>query len=60
MVQDDADQLIWDAWQGSWRDVYILDKENNLLEVYNLTEHNLSDPLNYEELKNKLIAAAQE
>ena len=60
MVQDDTDQLIWDAWQGNWRDVYILDKENKLIEIYNLTEHNLNDPLNYEELKSKLITAAEQ
>ena len=59
MVGDSAELLIWEQWGGDWRDVFILNKQNEIMEVYNLTEHNLNDPSNYTELKEKLIAAAQ-
>ena len=60
MVNDSTTDEIWIQWESQWRDFYILNKQNELLEVYNLTEHNLNDPLNYQELKQKLILAAQE
>ena len=60
MVHDNTSDEIWVHWESQWRDFYILNKQNELLEVYNLTQHNLNDPLNYQELKQKLILAAQE
>ena len=60
MVNDNANDEIWVQWESQWRDFYILNKQNELLEVYNLTQNNLNDPLNYQELKQKLIEAAQE
>ena len=60
MVNDNTNDEIWVQWESQWRDFYILNKQNELLEVYNLTQHNLNDPLNYQELKQKLILAAQE
>ena len=59
MVGDSTELLIWEQWGGDWRDVFILNKQNEIMEIYNLTEHNLNDPNNYTELKEKLIAAAQ-
>jgi len=41
-----------------WRDVVILDPDNQKITTYNLTEHNLTDPANYAELKALLIEAA--
>jgi len=58
-LQSTADQDVWTSWQVQWRDVVILGPGNELLETYNLTEHNLSDPANYVALKNLLIEAAQ-
>ena len=43
-----------------WRDLYILDAKNELLAVYNLTTHNLSDPENYNGIKELLVASARE
>lgn len=60
MVNDSTTDEIWIQWESQWRDFYILNKQNELLEVYNLTQHNLNDPINYQELKQKLILAAQE
>ena len=60
MVNDNTGDDIWVEWGSQWRDFYILNKQNELLEVYNLTQNNLNDPLNYDALKQKLILAAQE
>ena len=60
MVQDSTTEGIWTSWQGSWRDVYILDNNNQLIEVFNLTMYNLQDSNNYNALKEKLISAAQQ
>ena len=60
MVNDSETDNIWVAWESQWRDFYILNRNNELIEVYNLTQHNLNDENNYNELKQKLIDAAQE
>jgi hypothetical protein len=72
MVNDSEDDLLWAQWSEHctiedhdslgkhWRDLYILNKSNQVVEVYNLTMHNLSDPVNYEELKQKFLTAASE
>ena len=54
IVNDTETDLIWDNWGGDWRDVFILDTTNATIEVYNLTQHNLSDPVHYAELQNRL------
>jgi hypothetical protein len=59
MVNDNANDNIWLQWESQWRDFYILNKQNELLEIYNLTEHNLNDPQNYQELKQKLVDAVE-
>ncbi|MFT5685085.1 MAG: hypothetical protein ACI8RZ_006031 [Myxococcota bacterium] len=33
---------MWDDWAVVYRDVYILDAQGELLEVYNLSTHDLS------------------
>ena len=45
---------------GGWRDVFILNSQNQPIAVYNLTLHNLSDATNYAELKQIFIDAAQQ
>ena len=60
MVQDSTSEGIWTSWEGGWRDVYILDSNNELIEIYNLTTYNIQDTDNYNTLKEKLISAAQQ
>ena len=72
MVQDTELSAIWlnwgelctieehDAESKHWRDLFILNKQNQVLKVYNLTLNNLGTPENYEELKQKFIQAASE
>jgi hypothetical protein len=57
-LQDNVDTAAWDKWQVGYRDVYILDANNELIAVYNLTAHDLADASNYDELKLMLETAA--
>ncbi len=53
-LQDVPEVDVWGAWGIAFRDVVILDADNEVLDVYNLTEHDLSDPAAYDELKSLL------
>jgi hypothetical protein len=53
-LQDEADVNAWQLWEVTYRDVIILDAENQVVGVYNLTEHDLGNPDNYAELEQLL------
>lgn len=53
-LQDVPDQSVWVSWNVVWRDVWLLDTDNVPVAVYNLTQHNLADPVQYAELKQML------
>ena len=57
-LQDNPVDEVWSHWQVTWRDVFILDSENRVYAVYNLTEHNLAIPENRQELKQLFLQAA--
>jgi hypothetical protein len=59
-LQDTAAENVWMTWAPAFRDVVILDTQNQKIGAYNVTVHNLSDPMNYAELKAMLKAAAQQ
>jgi hypothetical protein len=59
-LQDTPEQNVWAAWAVTYRDVVILDVENVHVDTYNLSSNDLADPVNYEELKLRLKAAAGE
>ncbi len=48
----------WKLWNAEWRDVVILDKNNETFATYNLTTYNLAVPDNYNALRQLLIDAA--
>lgn len=54
-LQDTNDAQVWNSWAVTWRDVVILDGENKVIAIYNLTEHHLEDADNYATLKNLLL-----
>ena len=58
-LQDTADQNVWGRWAVRWRDVVVLDVENSVRQVYNLTTYDLSKPENYATLKTILLDAAR-
>ena len=56
LLQDTEEDAVWASWGGVWRDVYILDRDNHRVTVYNLTENPITDPDNYAELKALFMA----
>lgn len=57
-LQDTAEQMVWESWGITFRDVVILDGENRVVAIYNVTQHNLQDPANYSELYGLFAQAA--
>ena len=71
MVQDDSVVDIWNSWHAlapspsthsgaPWRDIQILDQQNEIIHTFSLTLNNLSDPINYAALKQLFLDAATE
>jgi hypothetical protein len=58
-LQDTPAANVWTTWHVTWRDVVVLDADNKVVRVYNLTDNDLSDPAKYAELRSILLAAAQ-
>lgn len=56
-LQDTVAVQAWNAWNPTYRDVVILDKDNIPVDVFNLTTYDLSDPTNYAELRTRLLTA---
>ena len=50
-LQDVPEADVWKRWDIAYRDVVILDADNVVVGIYNLTDHNLADPRRYDELK---------
>ncbi len=57
-LQDTPAEDAWTKWGVTYRDVVILDPAGYRVGVFNLTEHDLSDPANYAALEQLLLAAA--
>ncbi len=58
LLQDDVASDVWGLWSVAYRDVYVLDPQNRLFAIYNLTSHDLADPANYQSLRDLIAAAA--
>lgn len=58
-LQDVPAQDVWSAWGATVRDVYVLDGENRVITVYNVTANDLATPAAFEELKQIFLAAAE-
>jgi hypothetical protein len=56
-LQDDETEDVFGSWQVTHRDVIVLDHENRVFAIYNLSTHDLGTPANYEELKALLLEA---
>ncbi len=59
LLQDTDEAMVWDEWDVTFRDVVILNSDNEQVGVFNLTVNSLADADNYEELKALLIASAE-
>ena len=58
-LQDTPAANVWASWRVTWRDVVILDGENKVVRIYNLTDHDLNVSAHYAELRGILLAAAR-
>jgi hypothetical protein len=58
-LQDTAVENVESRWQAEYRDVRILDWQNEVQAVYNLTEHDLSVATNRAALKALFLATAK-
>jgi hypothetical protein len=57
-LQDTEAQHCWTTWAVTWRDVVITDAENRKVAVFNLTQHGLHIPSNYDSLKAMILEEA--
>jgi hypothetical protein len=57
-LQDTPTVNVWGSWRVTWRDVVVLDADNKIVRVYNLTDNDLHDPAKYAELRGILLSAA--
>jgi hypothetical protein len=57
-LQDVPEESVWESWGVTYRDVIILDANNVVVGIYNVTQHNLADAANYAELRGAFEAAA--
>ena len=57
-IQDVVTANVWALWAVNYRDVVILDAQNEPIAVYNLTVNDLQIPANYAALLNLLVQAA--
>ena len=57
-LQDTVAQDVWGKWGVAWRDLVILDRDNVVVDVVNLTTFDLADSTNYAVLRDKLRVAA--
>lgn len=58
LLQDDATANAWTAWGANYRDVVILDEDNEVVGVFNLTTYDLQQQAHYDTLRDLLIDAA--
>ena len=57
-LQDEVGEDVYTAWAVTYRDVIILDAENRVAGIYNLTSNDLGVGANYDALKAMLVDAA--
>ena len=59
-LQDTAAAAVWTAWAVTYRDVIVLNKDNEIGNVFNLTTHDLGNAANYDELKSRIRTVVAE
>lgn len=58
LLQDDEEQDVWGSWEVEWRDLVVLDAENRVVGVMNLTEYDLGEEENVQRVR-ELVAEAE-
>jgi hypothetical protein len=57
-LQELAEHDVWEDWGATLRDAFLVDRDNHLVDVVNLTANDLSVPANYDALKAQLLDIA--
>ena len=57
-LQDVEEVGAWELWGAAWRDVWVLDSDNRLVGIYNLTNHDLAEEDDYAELEELILSAS--
>ena len=57
-LQDTFTENVWGIWNALQWDIFILDRNGNLLQIYDVGDYNLTDQSHYDELKTILKQAA--
>lgn len=57
-LQETSAEPVWQDWGITYRDVVILDGENRVVAIYNVTQHDLQNPTNFAELRGLFETAA--
>ncbi|MBX2798331.1 MAG: hypothetical protein KTR31_11695 [Myxococcales bacterium] len=53
-LQDTDEDMVWTLWGIEYRDVVVLDEDNRLVDVLNLTTNDLADAEHYDTLTSWL------
>ena len=51
-LQEEDGDNVWASWSVTYRDVIILDKENKIVDVFNLTNQDLENSEHFSNLKD--------
>ncbi len=57
-LQDVAEQDVWTDWAVTYRDVVVLDGNNEVFGVFNVTSNSLAVPANYDTVRQLFLDAA--
>ena len=56
-LQDTAADDVWGEWLADWRDLVVLDANNELAWRQNLTDHDITLEANYADVKQRILDA---
>ena len=57
-LQNTPTEDVWNTWGVTYRDVWVVDENNVVVGVYNVTANNLGVTANYDALKALFLGAA--
>ena len=57
-LQETSDALVWGPWEVTYRDVIVVDTDNVVVGVFNLTANNLANADAYDTLRQMFVDAA--
>ena len=58
VLWDASVEDVWESWDVTFRDVVVLNENNEKVTAFNLTTYSLGEPANYTSLKGLLVDTA--